>query len=505
MKPVSDILYLISETSEARVRAEMGQAGARPPKGERSKDWLVISTENSTFHFHLVRSVDEVLTGLETHYYSFVVVDDRGPSKRKVLDDSLAMAFMKRVHYSADPDRRYPLSRIIAVLEKDGSLAKHAFALGQMRIAGFAVDPFSGSLFATMDELYDDRPGKTAICLAGGGVEGALFELGVLKAINAHLQARSVTEFDIFCGISAGAIIGAFVANGTQPEDIAAAISETGDPTTMDPVKPSVIFDPHYREYFSRLLLFARSMPIRSFNDLISNLLKTVPTGFFRGDALLDFLKLQLSKGGRTDDFRQLKRELYIGATEQDTSAHVVFGAGQWTDIPISTAVRASAALTPFFEPVKIRGRYFVDGQYTRTANFHLAVQRGAKLVIVVDPLVPIRVDEPGYVRSKGGVFCALQALKSVIHTRFMHGFQAAVENYPNVDFVLFRPEGEDMRLMSGSPMKYNIRSEILNMAYRCAVRKIQRDYEILSGTFAKHGYLLQRHPRLRMSHRSVV
>ncbi|MFH1132376.1 MAG: patatin-like phospholipase family protein [Pseudomonadota bacterium] len=503
MRPVSEILYLVSKQTTARVRKEIEDAGGRERSGEHKKDWMAVPSGSTTFRFHIIHSVDDALSCLEDHYYSFVVVDDRAASLQKRPSEALAKAFMERVHYAADPDRRFPLSRIIAVLERNEDLAAHAFDLGRLRIATFIVDPFPSALFKFMEQAYDIHPGKTAVCFSGGGMEGFLFELGVMQALNAHLQARSVTDFDIFCGISAGSILAAFLANATEPEDMISAITETGH-STMSPLKPSLLFDPSYQEYFSRAASLLKSVPIRSWNGLVSSLLKAVPIGFFRGEALHQFLKAQLNQANRTDDFRKLKKELYIGATEQDTSAHVVFGTGQWADIPISTAVRASSALTPFFEPVKIRGRYFVDGQYTRTSNFHVAVQRGAKLVVVVDPLIPLRVQEPGYVRRKGGVFGGLQALKAVIHTRFMHGFQAAIENYPNVHFVLFKPEGEEMRLMGGSPLKYNIRTEILNMAYRCAVRKIQRDYEILAGTFAKHGFLLQRHPRLRMDHRQV-
>ncbi|MCA9670837.1 MAG: patatin-like phospholipase family protein, partial [Myxococcales bacterium] len=270
-------------------------------------------------------------------------------------------------------------------------------------------------------------------------------------------------------------------------------------------VTPGVVYDPHFKEYASRVWTLGKSLAGRGLGEAVSSALRTVPVGFFRGDALERFVERQLSQPGRTNDFRELDRELYIGATDQDTSTHVVFGDGQWRDVPISTAVRASTALTPFYEPAKIRGRYFVDGQYTRTSNFHLAIERGAKLVIIVDPLVPVRVDLPGYVKKKGGVYAALQALKAVIHTRFLHGFQSAADAYPNVDFVLFTPEGNAMRLMSGSPMKYNIRTEILNMAYRYGVRRIQRDFEILRGMFAKHGFELQRHPRLRSPHRKVI
>jgi predicted acylesterase/phospholipase RssA len=513
VRSIEAVLYLVAEETEAQARKEMEAAGGKPRRGAKGKDWMVLAAHNRTYQLNIVTDVSQALSMLGEHYYNFVVLDDRSPGNpgrggkgTNCLDDSPALMFMDRVHYSADPERMYPLDRIVAVLDPGECLADQAFEMGKRRIGGYVVQPFDGSLFDLLDSISErrDTPGKAALCLSGGGVEGFLFEVGVLKALNAHLQSRSVTDLDIFCGISAGAIVTAFLANGTQPEEIASAITG-GNSEALEAVTPAIIFDPHFKEYMNRLWLLASRAPFMSVEQLISSVLKTVPTGFFKGDALKSFIETQLNKPGRTDDFRQLKKELYIGATDQDTSLHTIFGAGQWMDIPISMAVRASAALTPFFEPQKIRGRYFVDGQYTRTSNFHFAIERGAKLVIVVDPLVPIKTERPGYVREKGGVFSGIQALKAVIHTRFMHGIRHAVENNPEVDFVVFQPESEDMRLMSGSPMKYNIRTEILNMAYRCTVRKIQRDFEILSGTFAKHGFRIQRHPRLRSYHHQVA
>jgi predicted acylesterase/phospholipase RssA len=505
---VEAVLYLVSPRIEAKARQEMESAGGMPRRGARGKDWMVLAAHNKTYQFRIATEVTQALQLLTDHYFNFVVLDSRledGFARgRDCLSESHALAFMDRVHYSADPEKMYPLDRIIAVLDPGECLADQAFELGKRRIGGFVIQPFDGTLFDLMHSITSQKnPGKSAICLSGGGVEGFLFEVGVLKALNAHLQSRSVTDFDIFCGISAGSIVAAFLANRTEPEEIASAITG-GNNATIQAVTPDIIFDPHFKEYIKRFWSLSRRMPTMSLQELISSMLKTVPTGFFRGAALKRFVESQLDQPGRTNDFRKLDKELYIGATDQDTSLHTIFGTGQWRDIPIATAVRASTALTPFFEPEKIRGRFFVDGQYTRTSNFHFAIERGAKLVIVVDPLVPIKTDRPGYVREKGGVFAGLQALKAVIHTRFMHGIRHAVENNPDVDFVLFRPENEDMRLMSGSPMKYNIRTEILNMAYRCTVRKMQRDFEILSGTFAKHGFRIQRHPRLRTSHHEV-
>ena len=54
------------------------------------------------------------------------------------------------------------------------------------------------------------------------------------------------------------------------------------------------------------------------------------------------------------NDFTALKRKLYIGATDQDTVEHVIFGSPGWEHVPIHKAVRASAALTPFYAPQRI-------------------------------------------------------------------------------------------------------------------------------------------------------
>ena len=160
---------------------------------------------------------------------------------------------MDKVHYSGDPERMFPCHRIFAVLEQDECLAEQAFELGRLKIGGFVVSPFEAPS-SSDDQIIPPRRirASTAICLSGGGVEGLLFEVGVMKALNAHLQSTSVTDFDIFCGISAGSMLAAFLANGTEPEDIAAAIvGEKGH--DMDTFTPSDLFDPDFTEYRKRL------------------------------------------------------------------------------------------------------------------------------------------------------------------------------------------------------------------------------------------------------------
>ena len=66
-----------------------------------------------------------------------------------------------------------------------------------------------------------------------------------------------------------------------------------------------------------------------------------------------------------------------------------MLGGPDWDDVPISRAVAASTALPMVYKPVEIKGRHLVDGGLRSTTNVDVAVEAGAKFVIVVNPLVP--------------------------------------------------------------------------------------------------------------------
>src|SRR5262249_1024538 len=69
--------------------------------------------------------------------------------------------------------------------------------------------------------LASQARGKVALCLAGGGIEGVFYELGALRALSYFLPELSLFDLDIPCGITAGAVLAAFLANGLDPREIA--------------------------------------------------------------------------------------------------------------------------------------------------------------------------------------------------------------------------------------------------------------------------------------------
>jgi len=71
--------------------------------------------------------------------------------------------------------------------------------------------------------------------------------------------------------------------------------------------------------------------------------------------------------------------------------------------VPISTAVRASGALPMVYAPVRVKDRELIDGGMVSTTNLDIAVEAGAKLIVVINPIVPFVNDFAERVRTLRG------------------------------------------------------------------------------------------------------
>src|SRR5262249_15331088 len=58
------------------------------------------------------------------------------------------------------------------------------------------------------------RRSKTALVLGGGGFTGGVYEIGALRALDLLSVNRTVNQFDVYVGTSAGSMIAAMTANG---------------------------------------------------------------------------------------------------------------------------------------------------------------------------------------------------------------------------------------------------------------------------------------------------
>lgn len=352
------------------------------------------------------------------------------------------------------------------------------------------------------------KPGsKTALVLGGGGMTGGVYEIGALRALDLLSVNKTVNQFDVYVGTSAGSFVAAMTANGVTPEEMMrVVVQET--PVPFRDVDIGTMMRPNWRDFVLR----SATMPIRLANvvremasnlgnvsamDFFVGLAEALPPGMYSGSGIEEYVREVLGDPDRSDDFRQLERELYIAATDLDSCERVVLGSEGWDDVPISTAVRASTALPMVYRPVELRGRELVDGGIVSTTNLDIAVEAGAKFIIVVNPLVPY-VNDMDTPRADGGdrlrvsemgfPHIGYQTFKLLAYQRLHEMKRQWEDRYPGVDIVLIEPEPDDELMFRTSVMNFTSRLDIARHGFQSVTLKLADDYEAFKRTASKHG-----------------
>ena len=350
---------------------------------------------------------------------------------------------------------------------------------------------------------------KTALVLGGGGFTGGVYEIGALRALDLLSVNRTVNEFDVYVGTSAGSFVAAAVANGVTPEEMMRVIVQQV-PTSFPDARASALLRPNYREFLSKGLLvpvrvaqlvrsLVRDLGQISAVDIAVGLAEILPSGLYSGKGIEDYVRRILADPDRTDDFRLLQNELYLAATDLDTCERIVFGAQDWDDVPISRAVAASSALPMMYKPVRIKDREMVDGGIVSTTNLDIAVEAGAKFIVVVNPLVPyvndfqkriptITGSRARRVSDMGFPQIGYQAFKLLAYQRLHDLARRWEERYPGVDVILVEPEPNDELMFQTSVMNYTSRVDIARHGFQSVTLKLANDYPRFKRICARHG-----------------
>jgi NTE family protein len=343
------------------------------------------------------------------------------------------------------------------------------------------------------------RRSKTALVLGGGGFTGGVYQIGALRAIDLLSVNRSVNDFDVFVGTSAGSLIAALAANGVTPEQMMRVVNDQS-PQPWPEIGLDSLLRPNYREFVVKgltlplhVLGMVRTLARgpRSFStlDLAVSLADALPSGLYSGAGVEAYVRALLSEEGRTDDFRLLSHELYLAATDLDSCERIVLGAEGWDDVPISSAVRASAALPMVYEPHRLKDRELVDGGIVSTTNVDIAVQAGARFIVVVNPLVPFvndmrtrRVSEMGFPKI------GYQAFKLLAYQRLHEMARHWEERYPGVDIVLIEPEPDDELMFQTNILNYASRVDVARHGFQSVTVRLAERYEEYREIAQRHG-----------------
>ncbi|MFL5957293.1 MAG: patatin-like phospholipase family protein [Solirubrobacterales bacterium] len=353
------------------------------------------------------------------------------------------------------------------------------------------------------------RRSKTALVLGGGGFTGGVYEIGALRALDLLSVNRTVNQFDVYIGTSAGSFVAAMTANGITPEEMMRVVNQQV-PTPFRDVDVGTLLRPNLLEFawkglrlpFQTVNLvrtFAGQLGQISAMDIVLGLAEALPSGIYSGTGIERYVRQVLSDPDRTDDFRLLESELYLVATDLDTCERIVFGAQDWDDVPISSAVAASTALPMVYKPVEIRDRELVDGGIVSTTNIDIAVEAGAKFIVVVNPLVPF-VNEfdkkiPTLFGSKvrrvsdmGFPQIGYQTFKLLAYQRLHEIARQWEHKYPGVDIVLIEPEPNDELMFQTSVMNFSSRVDIARHGFQSVTLKLAEDYDHFREICERHG-----------------
>jgi NTE family protein len=388
---------------------------------------------------------------------------------------------------------------------KDGKAAAKSAAKRRARAAAARGVGRPGSA----DRRRRPRRDKTALVLGGGGFTGGVYEIGALRALDLLTVNSSVNQFDVYVGTSAGAFIAALCANGVTPEEMMRVVTRQGKQPFKD-IDIGDLLRPNFIEFARkgalvplRALALARQIISQrggvSMMDVVMGLADGLPSGAYTGAGIESYLHKVLSEPGRTDDFGVLACELYLTATDLDTCERVVFGVEGSEDVPISTAVRASGALPMVYAPVKVKDRELIDGGIVSTTNLDIAIQAGAKLVVVINPIVPFVNDFAGTVRTLRGTRprrvsdmgfpqIGYQAFKLVAHQRLHELAKTWERRYPGVDIVLIEPESADELMFQTSMMNFASRVEIARHGFESVTKHLAGEYERYREVAERHG-----------------
>ncbi len=349
---------------------------------------------------------------------------------------------------------------------------------------------------------------KIGLAIAGGGPVGAIYELGALRALDEAIPGLRLHDLEVYVGVSAGGFIAAGLANRISSAEMCRIFMDHA--AAQVAFEPEKLLKPAYREYLvsarraprvltDTLMSMLRNPMHASVSKIMGSLGKVIPSGIFDNDSLHAFLSKVFAATGSSNDFRDLKKKLYIVAVELDNGAAIRFGDPATAHVPISRAVQASAALPGMYPPVKIDGKYYVDGALRRTLHASAALDEGIDLLLAVNPLVPFESESgpedqllPVSKLMQGGLPQILsQTFRSMIQSRMNAGFRRYRKSHPDADLMLIEPDRSDEKIFFTNIFSFASRAALCEHAYQVTRRDLLQRSEQLNMVLARHGLQL--------------
>jgi hypothetical protein len=140
-----------------------------------------------------------------------------------------------------------------------------------------------------------------------------------------------------------------------------------------------------------------------------------------------------------------------------------------------------------------------MDGGPGDAAHIDLAEQEGCRLIVVINPLIPVHAATAGRevptghgqksrVRDKGAIWVYNQAMRIWTEARFTLGLERFRTQHPETGVAVLEPKQTDATLFMYSPMNFAARRAILQEGYTSTVRRLLEPDSPLRALLDTHG-----------------
>jgi NTE family protein len=340
--------------------------------------------------------------------------------------------------------------------------------------------------------LLHKKPG-TALVLSGGATKAFYFHIGALKVLNLH-------DINSIVGTSAGAIVGGLIASGVSVDTVIASLNQ------------KELYAPHFKKVikkFTSTSLFKPNLSHLAIQGFFTTLagvkfMLALPSLYHKQDIVAEFLdRLILSQQHATgffdaseleilfkeilpsNDFSKTNIDLYVVATSLDRQERAVFNGlydfkdpnNQFmTNVPIHKAVRASMSIPGMFDPVKINGKYYIDGEVKQTLSMDIGLAL-ADRVIISHTYHPLFLPEAASVRDSGWLNILKQALQIAFYERISVWRDIYAQTYPEKQFIWIEPEEDDIHFFLAPEFSFRpeVQREMIRSGERAALRALSK------------------------------
>jgi len=345
------------------------------------------------------------------------------------------------------------------------------------------------------------------LCLSGGGITGAMYEVGVLAALEEYFEGFEATSFDVLVGVGTGAAVAATLAGGMPALRLYRALLDPSD--DFFPLRRQHLLRFDSSEFrrvarstgsaLRRTLASALSRPLEVdlWNE-VDRFTDSLPAGLFSLDPFERFLEEVFTRRGIPNDFPSMPRTLRVVASDLDLGERVVFGGDD--SVTVARAVAAACAVPLLYAPVRCGERECITATPGEAAHVDVAAELGCGMVLVVNALVPVRVDSgsrsvptghgPGtHVRDKGLLWVYNQSVRTAAAAQLARGLPRFRASHAELDVHLVEPARDDATMFMHSPMNFAARRVLLEDGYRTTIENLRAPDSPLRRAFEARGH----------------